>query len=347
VCLSAAFRGLLLALFFMSVGMSIDMGVVTSRLGLIVAAAIVITLLKAGIVAALFRATCPNRGDGARAGSVLTAAGEFSFVLIPFGVSLGAMGPQEGNLFAAIAAVTMLIGPPFAALSDMALARLLRVRLPEPDDLDEVRGSALVIGFGRFGQIVSQCLLAEAVDVITLDNDPEMIKSAGRFGFKVYYGDGLRLDVLRAAISGADVRLIAVCVDDRLAASRIVELARAEFPDLKLYVRSFDRRHSLELLAKGVDYEVRETFESALEFGRAALEALGLTPERAVDVRDYVRKRDLERLGLQQVEGITAGRELIFARMVQPEPLSMPLHESTALNPEAAELVSEEAEPGE
>ena len=124
------FRGLLLALFFMGVGMSIDMGVVTARLGLIVAAAIVITLLKAGIVAALFRATCPNRGDGARAGSVLTAAGEFSFVLIPFGVSLGAMGAQEGNLFAAIAAVTMLIGPPFAALSDMALARLLRVRLP-------------------------------------------------------------------------------------------------------------------------------------------------------------------------------------------------------------------------
>ena len=109
----------------------------------------------------------------------------------------------------------MMIGPPFAALSDRALARWLRVRLPEPDDLDEVRGSALVIGFGRFGQIVSQCLLAESVDVITLDNDPEMIKSAGRFGFKVYYGDGLRLDVLRAAISGADVRLIAVCVDDR------------------------------------------------------------------------------------------------------------------------------------
>jgi glutathione-regulated potassium-efflux system protein KefB len=216
------------------------------------------------------------------------------------------------------------------------------VRLPEPDDLDEVRGSALIIGFGRFGQIVSQCLLAESVDVITLDNDPEMIKSAGRFGFKVYYGDGLRLDVLRAAISGADVRLIA-----GLAASRIVELARAEFPQPKLYVRSFDRRHSLELLAKGVDYEVRETFESALEFGRAALEALGLTPERAVDVRDYVRKRDLERLGLQQVEGITAGRELIYARMVQPEPLSTPLHESTALNEEAEELVGEEAEPGE
>ncbi len=337
------FRGLLLALFFMGVGMSIDMHVVLGNLGVIIVAAIAISLLKAGIVALLFRATCPNRGDGLRAGSVLTAAGEFSFVLIPFGVSLGAMSAQEGNLFAAIAAVTMLLGPPFAALGDVVLARQLRVRLPDPEDLEEVRGSALIIGFGRFGQIVSQCLLAELIDVITLDNDPEMIKSAGRFGFKVYYGDGLRLDVMRAAMSGADVRLIAVCVDDQIAATGIVELARSQFPDVKLYVRSFDRRHSLEMLAKGVDYEVRETFESALEFGRASLEALGLSLERSREVRDYVRKRDLERLALQQVEGITAGRELIYARMVRPEPLSTPLHEGTALNPEAQELVSEDA----
>jgi hypothetical protein len=214
--------------------MSIDVGVVTTRFGLIVAAAVAITLLKAGIVAVLFRATCPNRGDGVRAGSVLTSAGEFSFVLIPFGVLLGAIGAQEGNLFTAIAAVTMMIGPPFAALSDRALARLLRVRLPEPDGLEEVRGSALVIGFGRFGQIVSQCLLAESVDVITLDNDPEMIRSAGRFGFKVYYGDGLRLDVLRAAISGADVRLIAVCIDPNLGNHR------AQGPPLKFDHSLFD-----------------------------------------------------------------------------------------------------------
>ena len=91
---------------------------------------------------------------------------------------------------------------------------------------------------------------------------------------------------------------------------------------MKLYVRSFDRRHSLELLAKGVDFEVRETFESALAFGRAALEGLGMDHERAAEVADYVRNRDLERLALQQAEGITAGRDLAFARRVQPEPLS-------------------------
>ena len=127
---------------------------------------------------------------------------------------------------------------------------------------------------------------------------------------------------------------------------RIVDLVRAEFPGVKLYVRSFDRRHTLSLLARQVDYEQRETFESAVEFGRAALEGLGLTHERAAErVADYIRTRDLDRLALQQAEGITAGRELVYARRVQPEPLSLPAHESTALNPEAAELVKGEPAP--
>jgi hypothetical protein len=334
----------LLALFFMSVGMSIDIAVVRANLLVIAAAAIVITVLKAGIVAVLFRATCPQAGDALRAGSVLTAAGEFAFVLIPFGVSLGAMSASEGTLISAIAAVTMLIGPPVATLADAVLARLARIRLPEPDNFDGVHGSALVIGFGRFGQIVSQCLLAEAVDVITIDNDPEMITAASRFGFKVYYGDGTRLDVLRIAITG-DVRLVAVCVDRREVADRIVDLVRAEFPGTKLFVRSYDRRHTLELLAKGVDFEVRETFESAVEFGRAALEGLGMAHERAIEVADYIRQRDIDRLALQQAEGIMAGRDMMFARRVQPEPLSEPQRETTALNPEAEELVRSDGEP--
>jgi len=334
------FRGLLLALFFMSVGMSIDMEVVAANLMLILAAAIIITILKAGIVAALFRATCPKPGDALRAGSVLTGAGEFAYVLIPFGVTLGVMGAREASLFSAIAAVTMLMGPPVASLTDIVLARLGRQRLPEPDDFGAVRGSALVIGFGRFGQLVTQCLLAESVDIVTIDNDPEMITNAGRFGVKVYYGDGERLDVLRAAIR-TEVRLVAVCVDKRETANRIVDLLRAEFPGLKLYVRSYDRRHTLELLAKDVDFEIRETFESAVEFGRAALEGLGLTHERAVEVADYVRQRDLDRLAVQQAEGIAAGRDLVWKQRVQPEPLSEPLRKSEALNPEAGRLMTE------
>jgi glutathione-regulated potassium-efflux system protein KefB len=195
-----------------------------------------------------------------------------------------------------------------------------------------------VIGFGRFGQIVSQCLLAEGIDVTTIDKDPGTLESAALFGFKVYYGDGTRLDVLRAA-GADDARLIAICIDDREAASRIVDLVRAEFPGTKLYVRSFDRRHTLQLFAKGVDFELRETFESALAFGRHTLEALGLDAERAAAVEEFVRTRDLERLALQQAEGLSAGVELLRTRMVHV-PFSTPTREVRPLNPEAEEIIS-------
>lgn len=334
------FRGLLLALFFMGIGMSIDMRVVVENLLLIVAAAVVITALKAGIVGVVFSATCREPGDALRAGSVLTPAGEFAFVLIPLGVSLGVMSAREGSLLSAVAAVTMLIGPPVAAAAEFALRRHGRGREREPDDFSDVRGSVLVIGFGRFGQIVSQCLLSEGVDVITIDNDPDMIQSAGRFGFKVYYGDGARLDVLRVAVT-SEVRLVAVCVDNVSAANLIAELVRAEFPGVKLFVRSYDRRHSLELIARGVDFELRETFESALTFGRNVLLGLGLDAERADAVEGDIRDRDRARLALQQAEGITAGRDMLHTRPadVQPEPLSAPRRRTTPLNPEAGEIV--------
>ena len=335
------FRGLLLALFFMGVGMSIDLSVVYANLWLIIAAALVITALKIVVVWGLFLPICDSHRDALRAGSVLSAAGEFAFVLIPLGVSIGALTATQGNLFAAIAAVTMLIGPPAASLTEVLINRLSRDGERDADDFDGVRGAALLVGFGRFGQIVSQCLLAEGVDVTALDNDPEMIQAATRFGFKVYYGDGARLDVLRAAGAGK-VRVVALCVNNPETTLHIVDLVRAEFPGVALFVRSYDRRHSLRLIAKGVDLEVRETFESALLLGRRALEGLGLDPERAQAVEDFVRARDLDRLVLQQAEGLSAGLELLQTRLVQPEPLSAPKREAKSLNPQGEDIIDEE-----
>ena len=332
------FRGLLLALFFMGIGMSIDLAVVRANLWLILAAAAVITVLKAAIVWLLFNATCVRRADALRAGSVLTAAGEFAFVLIPLGGSLGVLDARQASILTAIAAITMLLGPLVATFTETLLRRLNPPDTREPDDFSEARGSVLVIGFGRFGQIVSQCLLAEDIDVTTIDNDPEMIQDAAGFGFKVYYGDGTRLDVLRAAGAG-EARLVAVCIDNRQAASRIVDLVRAEFPGTKLYVRSYDRRHTLQLIAKGVDFELRETYESALVFGRSTLEALGLDSERAAAIEQFVRARDLDRLAVQQAEGLSAGTDLLNTRMVH-EPLSTPAREVKPLNPEAEEIIS-------
>src|SRR5437667_4096964 len=332
------FRGLLLALFFMGVGISIDLVIVRANLWLIAVAAIAITILKAAIVWLLFRATCVHRVDALRAGSVLTGAGEFAFVLIPLGGSLGVLDPRQGSILTAIAATTMLLGPLVATLTDGLVRRWTGPDLREPDDFSDASGSVLVIGFGRFGQIVSQCLLAEGIDVTAIDNDPEMLESVARFGFKVYYGDGTRLDVLRAAGAG-ESRLIAICIDNREAASRIVDLVQSQSPAAKLYVRSFDRRHTLQLVAKGVDFQVRETYESALVFGRKTLEALGLDSERAAAVEEFVRRRDLDRLVLQQAEGISAGADLLRTRMVH-EPLSTPRHEVKPLNPEAEEIIA-------
>jgi monovalent cation:proton antiporter-2 (CPA2) family protein len=329
------FRGLLLALFFMGIGMSIDVALVRANLWLILAAAGVITVLKAAIVWLLFRATC-MRGDALRAGSVLTGAGEFAFVLVPLGGSLAVLDQRQTGVLIAIAAVTMLLGPLVATLSDALLRRFVQPAERDAEDFSDARGSVLVIGWGRFGQIVSQCLLAEGIDVTTIDSDPEMIRQAGRFGFKVYYGDGTRLEVLRAA-GAKNARVVAVCIDNRIAASRIVDLIRAEFPGSKLYVRSYDRRHSLQLIAKGVSFELRETYESALAFGRKTLEALGLDSERTLAIEEFVRRKDLDRLALQQAEGISAGLDL-YTSMLQ-EPLSKPAGDAKPLNPEAQEIV--------
>jgi len=334
------FRGLLLALFFMGVGMTIDMNIVMANLWLVIGAAIIITLLKAGIVWGLFRATCAKRGEALQAGSVLTGAGEFAFVLLPLGTSLGILTANEGSLLSAIAAVTLLIGPPFANLTEIALRRIARANQRAADDFDGATGSVLVIGFGRFGQIVSQHLLAAEIDVTAIDLDADMIQIAGRFGFKVYYGDGTRLDVLRAA--GLDkARLIAICIDDQEACNKIVDLAKAEFPGTKIFARSYDRGHTLQLLAKDIDFEVRETFESAMRFGRETLVAIGIDADRAAIVEDFIRTRDRDRIAIQQAEGIYAGIDMLRQRP-KMAPFSEPQRGARPLNEEADQIIKEE-----
>ena len=332
------FRGLLLALFFMGVGMTIDLKIVWANLSLVIGAAVVITLLKAFVVWALFRVTCAKRGDALRAGSVLTGASEFAFVLLPLAAGLGIVTATQGSLLSAIAAITLLLGPLFASLADYVLRRVVRPAEREADDFDGAGGAVLVIGFGRFGQIVSQYLLAENLDVTAIDTDADMIQVAGRFGFKVYYGDGTRLDVLRAA--GADgARLVAICIDDEDKANHIVDLIRSDFPGTKIFARAYDRGHTLQLLAKGVDYELRETFESAMRFGRETLVAMGIDAGRAAIVEDFIRTRDRDRLAVQQAEGIYAGIDLLRTRPT-PAPLSEVHRGARALNQEAGELIT-------
>lgn len=337
-----AFRGLLIALFFMSVGMSMNLDVVLANAPLLIVGTLLVTLVKAVSVWAVFHLSDGPEADAVRAASVLTSAGEFSFVLFPLGLSLGLLTAKQADLLSACAAMTMMLGPPVALIGEKIAQRLERRHLPVPiqSDFSDAKGSVLVVGFGRFGQIVSQCLLTQGMEVTIIDNDVEMIQSAGRFGFRIYYGDGTRLEVLRAA--GAErVRVVAICVDHRETADRIVDILRANVPQARLHVRAFDRTHALALMKKGVDYEIRETFESALAFGAATLRANGVAADAARATIAEVRELDRQRLQRQMEGGVDYGPGRMAA---EPEPLVPPEREAHALNPEAEDALRRETE---
>jgi glutathione-regulated potassium-efflux system ancillary protein KefC/glutathione-regulated potassium-efflux system protein KefB len=179
----------------------------------------------------------------------------------------------------------------FAAYERLVLARSERRAEPEALPFDDGAPDAIVAGFGRFGQIATRLLTANEFKVVLLDSSIEQIETIRRFGWAVHYGDAGRLDLLRTA--GADkAKLLVVAIDDRDRALEIVELARQSFPHLKVIARAFDRRHAYELLDAGADQVERETYESALNFGRKALVELGVAERRALRAAVVFREHD-------------------------------------------------------
>ena len=214
------------------------------------------------------------------------------------------------------------------------------------DVAEGLTGTVLVIGFGRFGQVASQALLSRGIDVSIIDNDVEMIQAAARFGFKIYYGDGTRLDVLRAAGAGS-AKIIAICIDNQESIDKIVAAIKEEFPLAHVMARSYDRGHTLDLIAAGVDYQIRETFESALTFGREAFRELDIPDEEAEEIIEDVRRRDAERLQVQVTGGIMAGRDLMRGNAPTPGPLVKPKREARPLTEETAVVAAEDDEADE
>ena len=344
------FRAILLGLFFLSVGMALDIGVVISDWRIVVAglaAFMVVKALVIYVVARLFRA---RHHEAVERAALFAQGGEFAFVLYGAAAGAGVIDAQASAALTAIVILSMALTP----LTTLALKRFLPKEAglsPEEaegvDAAEGLGGQVLIIGFGRFAQVVSQPLLARDVDVSIIENDVEMIQAAGNFGFKVYYGDGTRLDTLRASGAGK-AEAVLVCVDKPETADRIVQLVKSEFPGVKLLVRAFDRGHSLRLIQAGVDYQVRETFESALKFGQAVLEELGLPQDEAAEVIADVRRRDEARLDLEVTGGLGAGRAMMRGNMPTPKPTPYikPHREGRLVNEDEApvEAVLEPAE---
>ncbi|MBA4328415.1 MAG: potassium transporter [Polaromonas sp.] len=338
------FRGILLGLFFMGVGMSLDIPLVLADWPLILGGVLAYMVFKGVGIYAVARVTKSSHGDALQRTALMAQGGEFAFVLYSAAAAAGIVDASVNAILTAAIIISMALTP----LAVFALRWVMPADAgPDLDGIEsveearEIKGSVLIIGFGRFGQIASQALLARGIDIALIENDTDMIRSAARFGFKVYYGDGTRMDVLHA--SGAShARAILVCVDNKEATTRIVELARREFPLIPILARSYDRQHAIELIKHGVDYQMRETFESAMAFSSEALRQLGVADAEVAEIAADIRRRDAERLQLQLAGDIQSGINLMHGGRWTPAPLTRPKKAGTALNEEAADVIDEE-----
>lgn len=315
------FRGILLGLFFMAVGLSLHLDVIFSGWLTILIATPAVMLVKSFVIYGLCRFTGSSHNDAVRIALVLPQGGEFGFVLFTAASAAGIFSGGLASLLVAIVTISMALTPIAAALSRFLLVEDIEEEMEE--DFEGAGADVLMIGFSRFGQIAAQILLAGGREVTVIDHSTDRVRQAASFGFRIYFGDGTRKDVLRAA--GIErAKIVAICTQGKAATDRIVDLVQSEYPNATLFVRSYDRVHTLSLRARGVQHDVRETFESALLFGRETLEELGVEPEDALAIGDDIRRRDVARLELQAVEGLTAGRHMLHFKPVKPEPLVKP-----------------------
>jgi glutathione-regulated potassium-efflux system protein KefB len=332
------FRSMLLGLFFLGVGMSLDIGLVLHDWPVILGGVLVFMLTKAAGIYTVARLTRASNDEGIYRAAMLAQGGEFAFVLYSAAAAVGVFDAPVHATLTAIVIVSM-------ALTPLCVAALqLLPKKPESmagiDAAQGLKGRVLIIGFGRFGQVASQGLLARGIDITIIDTDTEMIRAAADFGFKVYYGDGARLDVLRAC-GAATAEAIAICVDRHETADRIVEIVRSEFPLVRVLARSYDRQHALKLIGAGVDFQVRETFESALAFSEAALRTLGVPEEEATETVAEVRRRDAERLQLELAGGLGAGRAAVLGNAPKPTPFTQPTRPAQPLSEETAVVTAD------
>ena len=288
------FRGLLLGLFFITVGAGIDLRLVAAQPLVLIGLVLGLMLLKFLVLFGLARLFgAPARGAAAVA-VALAQGGEFAFVLLTFTVGAGVIGATLAALLTAAVAVSMALTPVAMILYER-IAQMLDAAIPKvtPDTgaFEDGEPDIIIAGFGRFGQITGRLLTANGFRSTVLDSDIEQIDLLRRFGRRVHYGDATRMDLLRAA--GVErARMLIVALDDREKTVELVETARKAFPDLVILARAWDRRHAYDLLANGADAVERETFEAALALGTTALQKLGYRAHRAHRAGAIFRRHD-------------------------------------------------------
>ena len=307
------FRGLLLGLFFLGVGMALDLNVVAQNWKLIVSGVLALMAAKAAVIYGVARLAKSSHADALERAVLMAQGGEFAFVLFSAAASQGVISGTVNANMTAIVVLSMALTPLFLIIHGR-FSRKSGINLEGVESLngdEALRGNVLIIGFGRVGQIASQAPIAYGAQISIIDNNPDIIRQADKDGFKVYYGDGAREDILHAA-GAENADCILICIDDAHATTRIVEIAKQTCPNARLIVRAFDREHAFELVKAQADFFVRETFEAAMSMGNEAVKVLGADENQSAEICERVRRIDKERFALEVAGDTFAGRALLL-----------------------------------
>lgn len=287
------FKGLLMGLFFIAVGMSIDFALLRASPLLVIGLVVVVVTIKTLALSAIAtRVEVPKEQRWLFA-ILISQGGEFAFVVFGVAGQAHLLPGRWDAILTLVVALSMALTPLCLVLHDRFLVKVKEKR--EADTIESEGAPVIIAGFGRFGQIIGRLLFASGVPATVLDHDPDQIEFLKRFGFRVFFGDATRLDLLHAA--GAEhAKLLVVAIDDRDASVRLVSEAKKAFPHLKILARARNVGHYLELRTLGVELVERETFESSLRAGRLALEALGTHPYEARETSDRFRAHNIRTL---------------------------------------------------
>ncbi len=305
------FRSILLGLFFLSVGMMLDLSAIAERPVFVLGMAAALIATKTMVITGLAMAFRMPWRQALGLGLLLSQGGEFGFVLFAQAQNALLIAPEAVSVFSAVVTLSMATTPFLMMFTKRFRADAVEVQGEREGPVSD-GSNALIVGYGRFGQTVGQMLNAQGIAVTLIDTDIEMIDIAGQFGAKVYYGDGTRIDMLRQAGAG-EAQLILFCLDGDKIEPELVEAVHESFPNASIFVRAYDRRSLLKLRDTPASGVVREVLESAIVMARKAMDAVGVDIEEIDRTEDLYRRRDRERLRIQHEAGsLTAAREAII-----------------------------------
>ena len=305
------FRSILLGLFFLAVGMVLDIQSIIERPLFVLAMAAVLVAAKTLILFLLARLFGMNNKAALGLGLLLSQGGEFGFVLFDQAREAMLIAPEAASLFAAIVTISMATTPFLMLFARRLEFARSSVDMPEGPEYAE-QASAIIVGYGRFGQTVAQMLAGAGYAVTLIDRKPAQIELSSRFDVKVYYGDGTRIDLLRSA-GAEDAQLIAFCIDDPNLDGKALEPILSSFPQAAVLVRAFDRRQAIRLQKLDLAGVVRELFDSAIVMGKQGLEILGMEQQRIEDMERRFRETDQQRFDQQVAEDdMMAGMHLMY-----------------------------------